>query len=86
MTGQRYLMFSGKALLCEDNLVVAKKFDHISRIIDGLLDCENIKKFPSPTLNVSINVHRHLLEMVRHPGYISTTFDECRGMYIRCRF
>ena len=74
--------FLGKALLCEDNLVVAKKFDHVSKIIDALLDNEKIKKFPLPTLNVSINVHRHLLEMVRHPGYISTTFDECKGMFL----
>ncbi|XP_028403350.1 bromodomain-containing protein C631.02-like [Dendronephthya gigantea] len=73
------LVEKGKGLLCEDNLVVSKKFDHISRVIDELLLSDNVNKFPSPTLQVSINVHRHLLEMVRHPGYISTTFDECRA-------
>lgn len=73
------IVFSGKALLREDNLVLTKTFDQISSLIDGLVECEKIKKFPSPALNVSINVHRHLLEMVRHPGYISTTFEEGRG-------
>ena len=72
--------FSGKKLLCEDSLVVAKEFDLISKVIDELLESDDIRRFPSPALHVSINVHRHLLEMVRHPGYISTTFDEYRGI------
>ena len=72
-------MLLGQALLAEDSLVVARDFQGLVKEMDGLIRSKRINNFVSPTLQVSVNVHHHLLEMVKHPGYISSTFDDFTG-------
>ena len=69
------IVLLGKELLTEDSLVVTKDFDGIVTSMDEILENKKINNFVLPTLRVAVNVHRHLLEMVRHPGYISSKFD-----------
>lgn len=75
LTVAENLVGQGKALLGKDSLVMAKEFDGLVQSMDEILENKKIKTIVLPTLQVSVHVHRNLLEMVRHPGYISSKFD-----------